>query len=72
MALPLQVVVDLCPSSAAFFGFMGVSSALVFASAFSPWRRAPRRAAPRRAARWPVAGAPHAPALPPTRLAPLR
>ena len=32
MALPLQVVVDLCPSSAAFFGFMGVSSALVFAS----------------------------------------
>ncbi|TYZ66779.1 hypothetical protein PybrP1_007610 [[Pythium] brassicae (nom. inval.)] len=28
-----QLVADVCPSSASFFGFMGVASALVFASA---------------------------------------
>ena len=32
MALLLEAI-DLCPSSAAFFGFMGVSAALVFSSA---------------------------------------
>ncbi|RLN70155.1 hypothetical protein BBJ28_00000279 [Nothophytophthora sp. Chile5] len=29
-----QLVADVCPSSASFFGFMGVASALVFASTF--------------------------------------
>jgi hypothetical protein len=29
-----QLVADVCPSSASFFGFMGVASALVFASAW--------------------------------------
>ncbi|POM73287.1 V-type proton ATPase proteolipid subunit, partial [Phytophthora palmivora] len=27
-----QLVADVCPSSASFFGFMGVASALVFAN----------------------------------------
>lgn len=32
-----QLVADVCPSSASFFGFMGVASALVFASAWFVW-----------------------------------
>lgn len=32
MSILLQTTVDLCPSSAAFFGFMGVTAALVFAN----------------------------------------
>ncbi|KAE9280360.1 hypothetical protein PF008_g28153 [Phytophthora fragariae] len=31
-----QLVADVCPSSASFFGFMGVASALVFASTLPP------------------------------------
>ena len=42
MNVLLEVGQELCPSSAAFFGFMGVTCALVFASACAP----PPRAAP--------------------------
>jgi V-type H+-transporting ATPase proteolipid subunit len=36
-----ELVADVCPSSASFFGFMGVASALVFASTLAAVREAP-------------------------------
>ena len=43
IASMLQIAENVCPTSAPFFGFMGVSAALVFASE-SPWPPAARKA----------------------------